>query len=138
MHPFNKHKLEFRSKQCAFLGYNTLHKGYKCLDISSGRVYVSCDVFFDEQVFPFASLHSNAGAQLRKELLLLPSHLLPSPNFAHEGAGFAANNVSVSNANAHAESVQETGQPNVEDFGENSYDFMQENDNLHEAAAEDP
>src|SRR4051812_45289687 len=86
LRPFNKHKLEFRSKQCAFLGYSILHKGYKCLDISSGRVYISRDVVFDEHVFPFASLHSNAGAQLRKELILLPSHLLPS-TFSHPARG---------------------------------------------------
>lgn len=48
--PYNTHKLSFRSKQCVFLGYSTLHKGFKCLDPSSGRVYVSRDVTFDEQV----------------------------------------------------------------------------------------
>lgn len=31
---------------------------------------------FDEQVFPFANLHENARARLRKEILLLPNHLL--------------------------------------------------------------
>jgi hypothetical protein len=36
-------------------------------------VYISRDVVFDENVFPFASLHPNAGALLKKEILLLPS-----------------------------------------------------------------
>jgi hypothetical protein len=43
-----------------------LHKGYKCLDRESGRVYVSRDVIFDEHVLPFhqdkqisGSTHSN-------------------------------------------------------------------------------
>lgn len=31
---------------------------------------------FDEQEFPFAHLHPNAGTQLRKEVVLLPAHLL--------------------------------------------------------------
>jgi hypothetical protein len=35
-------------------------------------------VIFDENVFPFAQLHPNARAQLRKELVVLPSHLLNS------------------------------------------------------------
>ena len=49
LRPYNKHKLDFRSKQCAFLGYSSQHKGFKCLDISEGRVYISRDVVFDEQ-----------------------------------------------------------------------------------------
>jgi hypothetical protein len=56
LRPYNKHKLSFRSKECVFLGYSASHKGYKCLDIDSGRVYVSRDVIFDENVFPFARL----------------------------------------------------------------------------------
>jgi hypothetical protein len=78
LRPYNKHKLGFRSKQCAFLGYSNLHKCFKCLDTSSGQVYISRDVVFDENVFPFSNLHPNAGARLRKEILLLPTHLLNS------------------------------------------------------------
>jgi hypothetical protein len=74
--PYNSRKLAFRSKHCAFLGYNNLHKGFKCLDISTGRVYISRDVVFDEEVFPFSELHDNAGAILRKEISLLPPNLL--------------------------------------------------------------
>jgi hypothetical protein len=48
------------------------------LEISTGRVYISRDVVFDENVFPFALLHPNVGAQLRQELLLLPDLLNPS------------------------------------------------------------
>jgi hypothetical protein len=78
LRPFNSRKLEFRSKRCAFLGYSSLHKGFKCLDIPTGRVYISHDVIFDEGVFPFASLHENAGKRLRHEISLLPEHLLGS------------------------------------------------------------
>jgi histone deacetylase 1/2 len=53
-----------------------MHKGFKCLEISSGRVYISRDVVFDETKFPFSKLHSNAGARLRKEISLLPPNLL--------------------------------------------------------------
>ena len=75
LRPYNNRKLMFRSKQCAFLGYSAQHKGVKCLDISTGRVYISRDVVFDETKFPFGDLHPNAGALLRKEILLLPPHL---------------------------------------------------------------
>ena len=52
LRPFNARKLEYRWVQCAFLGYSTLHKGFKCLDINYGRLYISRDVIFDETVFP--------------------------------------------------------------------------------------
>lgn len=51
-----------------------MHKGFKCLDISSGQVYISRDVIFDESVYPFHGCHPNAGAKLRAELV----HLSPS------------------------------------------------------------
>ena len=75
LRPYNKHKLQFRSKECAFLGYSDMHKGYKYLDIATSRVYISCDVVFDENVFPFSKLHPDAGKRLQHELLLLPKHL---------------------------------------------------------------
>jgi hypothetical protein len=76
LRPYNTHKLAFRSKQCTFLGYSTHHEGYKCLDISTGRVYISRDVVFDETVFPFSMLHPNAGVRLRSEISLLPPSLI--------------------------------------------------------------
>ena len=50
LRPYNKRKLEFRSKKCVFLGYSSLHKGYKCLHVPTNRVYISRDVVFDEHV----------------------------------------------------------------------------------------
>ena len=73
LRPYNSRKLEFRSKQCTFLGYSPQHKGNKCLEISTGRVYISRDVVFDESVFPFKNLHPNAGARLCQEILLPPT-----------------------------------------------------------------
>ncbi|KAL5563802.1 hypothetical protein UlMin_033549 [Ulmus minor] len=59
--PFNKHKLQFRSIECVFLGYSTVHKGYLCLDYQSGRVYITRHIVFDESKFPLAS-HSSSVA----------------------------------------------------------------------------
>jgi hypothetical protein len=61
-----------------FLGYSNLHKGFKCLDVVAGRVYISREIVFDETVFPFSKLNPNVGTRLRSEILLLPSHTQPS------------------------------------------------------------
>jgi hypothetical protein len=58
-----------------FLGYSSHHKGYKCLNPSSGCVYISRDGVFDETVFSFAELHPNAGNLLQPEILFLPPTL---------------------------------------------------------------
>jgi hypothetical protein len=69
---YKQHKLQFRSKECVFLGYGNLHKGFMCLDVAIGRIYISLDVTFYEEVFPFSKLHLNTGAKLRSEVHLLP------------------------------------------------------------------
>ncbi|KAA8538352.1 hypothetical protein F0562_027825 [Nyssa sinensis] len=51
LRPYNHHKLLFRSKKCIFLGYSSNHKGYRCLDPSTSRVYLSRHVIFDEAQF---------------------------------------------------------------------------------------
>jgi hypothetical protein len=70
LRPYNSYKLELRSTHCVFLGYSNMHKGFKCLDISKGHVYVSRDVIFDEFVFPFATLHPTVGARYTSDVLL--------------------------------------------------------------------
>lgn len=75
LRPYNTKKLQFHSKRCVFLGYSNSHKGFKCLDPSKGRVYISRDIVFDEHVFPFSDLNPNAGARLRAEILPLPESL---------------------------------------------------------------
>jgi hypothetical protein len=75
LRPYNSRKLAFQSKQCIFLGYSPSHKGYKCLDVSTGQVYISRDVMFDESIFPFANLHPNVGAHFCAEISLLPPSL---------------------------------------------------------------
>jgi hypothetical protein len=80
LRPYNKRTLAVRSQWCVFLGYSPMHKGVKCLDVSTGRVYISRDVIFDENVFPFQALHPNAGALLKREIIHLPTHI------SHESA----------------------------------------------------
>jgi hypothetical protein len=70
LRPYNSHKLQLCSTCCVFLGYNNMHKGFKCLDVSKGRIYISHDVIFDENVFPFTSLHPSVGIRYQSKILL--------------------------------------------------------------------
>jgi hypothetical protein len=53
LRPYNSNKLQPRSTSCVFLGYSSIHKGYKCFHIPSSRMYISRDVVFLESQFPF-------------------------------------------------------------------------------------
>lgn len=55
LRPYNKHKFQFRYEECVYLGLSPLHKGHKCIS-SSGRIYISKDVIFNELKFPYQSL----------------------------------------------------------------------------------
>ncbi|GKA32283.1 putative RNA-directed DNA polymerase [Tanacetum coccineum] len=53
LRPYNHHKMDFRSTPCVFLGYSPSHHGYRCLDISTERLYIARHVRFNEAQFPF-------------------------------------------------------------------------------------
>ena len=61
-----------------FLGYSSLHKGYKCFHIPSNRVYISRDVVFDEIVFPFSTLPppTNTDTTSLHSFLVLPDQFV--------------------------------------------------------------
>jgi len=48
-------KFQPRSKACVFMGYPCGQKGYKVMDIDTQKIYVSRDVIFHEDIFPFAT-----------------------------------------------------------------------------------
>ena len=91
LRPYNKHKLEYRSKKCVFLGYSPLHKGYKCLHIPTNRI--SRDVVFDETVFPFSTFTSSTDTPVTElhSFPVLPAQFVDaaySPLFLpNHGAG---------------------------------------------------
>lgn len=41
---------------CVLLDYNSQHKGCRCLDPTTGRVYISKHVIFNEIIFPYKQL----------------------------------------------------------------------------------
>jgi len=59
--PYYTHKLDFRSQECVFLGYSSSYKGYKCLS-STGRIYISMDVLFNELRFLYLDLFSSSSS----------------------------------------------------------------------------
>ncbi|KAJ4764474.1 Gag/pol [Rhynchospora pubera] len=84
--PYNQHKLQPRSLACVFIGYAMSQKGYRCLHVSTGRVFVSRHVVFNEQIFPFQSesLQSNSEPSVAQTTELWAPILLqrassPSP-----------------------------------------------------------
>jgi len=46
-----------------FLGYSPLHKGYRCLDTNTHRVYISRHVVFNENDFPYLSRTNSIKSQ---------------------------------------------------------------------------
>ncbi|GKC51385.1 putative RNA-directed DNA polymerase [Tanacetum coccineum] len=50
---YNRHKMDFRSTPCVFLGYSPSHHGYRCLDIFTERLYIARHFCFNEAQFPF-------------------------------------------------------------------------------------
>ncbi|GJW81798.1 ribonuclease H-like domain-containing protein [Tanacetum coccineum] len=71
-HIFFDHKLQPRSTACVFLGYPTLHRGYRCLDLSTNKIIISRHVIFDEDQFPFGSMTPDAPPSY--DFLLPPQH----------------------------------------------------------------
>jgi len=125
LRPYNSRKLQFRSKQCVFLGYSNLHKGFNCLDVAEGRVYISRDVVFDETVFPFSKLHPNAGVRLRSKILLIPSSLRnPSDGYDNSSDHLGNDSLYTDHCDDHAGS-DENLEANGSNLRLNGHNFMQ-------------
>lgn len=74
------HKLAPRSTPFVFLCYPQSHRGFRCLDLSSGKLIISRHVIFDKSIVPFSSTHLSSPSPIMAEIdesPLLP--LSPSP-----------------------------------------------------------
>lgn len=86
-----------------FIGYNSIHKGYLCLHSSTGRIYITCHVIFDELVFPFSRplSTSSSSPQLASILTLaIPAPLLST--FPHVSSPTLTDDPSISTLTTHS------------------------------------
>lgn len=75
LRPYNRHKLDFRSSPCTFLGYISNQKGYKCLT-NEGRIIVSRHVVFNENIFPFVSKDIKTSCKVYNPKISIPPILV--------------------------------------------------------------
>lgn len=76
--PFNLYKFDFRSKLCVFLGVSNLHKGFKCLDPQTERVFISHHVAFYETCFHFKRMCSSPSTPLSSHVVFPSSLTTPT------------------------------------------------------------
>lgn len=57
--PKQRTKFQPRSRSCVFLGYPAGYKGYKVMDLETNQIYISQNVIFHEDVFPYAKGKDN-------------------------------------------------------------------------------
>ncbi|KAJ0781817.1 putative RNA-directed DNA polymerase [Helianthus annuus] len=90
---YSKHKLEPRSISCVFIGYSTQHKGYRCLDPTTSRIYITRHARFNETYFPFSGLNgSNDFTKLELTTFLdEPTNYQPTPQNPHYHPKTSAN-----------------------------------------------
>lgn len=74
--PYKKDKLSPKSTKCIFLGYNPLHKGYRCYENSTQKTYISRHVVFHYTIFSdskwllsVTNRGCNCSGPLRKRVL---------------------------------------------------------------------
>ncbi|GKB27818.1 ribonuclease H-like domain-containing protein [Tanacetum coccineum] len=54
-HLDTNHKLKPRVTPSIYLGQASNHRGYRCLDLKTNKIIISCHVTFNETVFPYGS-----------------------------------------------------------------------------------
>lgn len=83
LRPYTTHKISFRSAPCVFLGYSPSYPGYRCLDTSTGRLYIVRHVQFDESTFPFSTSFTSSHQPhppISHPFFLAPTHVSRSPS----------------------------------------------------------
>ena len=70
--------MDFRSKNCIFIGYSVAHRGYKCLDVSIGKIFISRHVF-NESLYSY-TIPKSIEHTPKHARVVLPPNLNLSPS----------------------------------------------------------
>ncbi|PKU62264.1 Retrovirus-related Pol polyprotein from transposon TNT 1-94 [Dendrobium catenatum] len=85
LRPYAANKLSPRSRECTFIGYSPFHKGYKCLDLLSNKIFISRHVTFNESQFPYRTTNPvkpttfSHSQHTTPPMLLIPTSLASKP-----------------------------------------------------------
>jgi hypothetical protein len=78
--------MDFRSKSCIFIGYSIGHQGYKCLDVTTGKNFISRHIVFDESIYTYTVPRSTSLTP-KSDPVVLPPNLQLSSSSALISAG---------------------------------------------------
>lgn len=85
MTPYRANKLQPKTVRCVFVGFANGYKGYICFNPASQKFIISRHVFFDETLFPYASVRSSSASAIQHKVstVLRRPTAMPSPSFAY-------------------------------------------------------
>ncbi|PKU67006.1 Retrovirus-related Pol polyprotein from transposon TNT 1-94 [Dendrobium catenatum] len=112
--PHTHHKLQPKSISVIFLGYSDTYKGYKCLDPSTNKIYISKHTEFNEHSFPFKTVAQKSSPPAAPTL---PFLLQPAPTTANTSTTNASTTVTKEpqQQTRQTQSIQHTVEPLVLD-----------------------
>lgn len=73
---FSRNKLESRSRPCIFLGYALNQAAFRCFDLSTNKINISCHVA--ENIFPYTNLDLHSTRPFEESFHeWVPHYILP-------------------------------------------------------------